>query len=951
LPPEWGPAAWAAARRLSGAHAAATAVVTAHRIEGDKSAQEARMGKLWVRGLRYAPVEWRKGPGWQAGAGRPASWEALEPRTLLAAAPVAAGPEFRVNTNTAGSQELFAEAPHAVASDATGNFVVTWSSAGQDGSAFGVYGQRYAADGTRRGGEFRVNQTVTNSQWYPGVACADDGSFVVVWTSALQDGSGDGVYARRYTAAGAPAGDEFRVNTTTASDQRHANVAVAAGGAFVVTWSGLAQAGGAGWDVYAQRYDPAGARQGSEFRVNGTTAGDQQFPAVAADNAGDFVVTWTAGGQDGSGTGVYARRYSAAGAAQGAEFRVNTTTAGDQQYGRVAADANGNFVVAWASAGQDGSGRGVYAQRYSAAGTKLGGEFRVNQVTAGEQFAPTVAGDDAGGFVVTWTGAQDGDLFGVFARAYDAGGTPRGGEFRVNTTVSGNQVYASAASSADGALAIVWESDGQDGSAFGVYGQRYAPPDTVAPTADVVDVTPDPRAGGVDAVTVAFSEPVAGVDRGDLTLIRNGGSNLIGTAQSVSSTDGGKTWVLSGVASLTAADGTYVLSLKSSGTGIADLSGNALAGGASDQWVVDAIRPTADVVDVTPDPRHDPVESSTIRFSERVTGFGASDLRLTRDGAALNLLTAAQTLTSTDGKAYTLGNLAALTALPGVYTLALVAAGSGIVDGVGNPVAGDAADSWTVLPPPAKVVARHVFYGGSAFTRTAAAGSAPNRDDAAIATDKVALLPGVKATFANYTSYPAGINGVMVDIAGLGAGLTATDFAVRVGSTLDAARWATGARPTSVSVRPGAGANGSDRVTLVWPDGAVRGEWMQLPVLPTAATRLAAPDVFYFGNLPGETGDDAASAVVDAGDVVLTRKAIGAGAAPITSRYDFDRNGRVDARDMAIVRRAAGGSALPLLASMPAPAAAASTAPAARRGYRPDGASSVLFDGGEAGVQ
>jgi hypothetical protein len=576
--------------------------------------------------------------------------------------------------------------------------------------------------------------------------------------------------------------------------------------------------------------------------VNATTAGDQQYAAVAADDAGDFVVTWTAGGQDGSGTGVYARRYNAAGVAQGGEFRVNATTADDQQYGRVAADADGDFVVAWASAAQDGSGRGIYAQRFSAAGAKVGGEFQVNQVTAGEQFAPSVAADDGGGFVVTWTGAQDGDLFGVFARAYDAGGAARGGEFRVNTTVAGNQVYSSATAAPAGALAIVWESDGQDGSAFGVYGQRYAAPDTVAPTADVVDVTPDPRAG--------------------------------------------------------------------------------------------------------------PVDSVTIQFSERVTGFDRADLRLTRDGGPVNLLTAAQTLVSADGQGYVLGNLAAVTALPGVYTLTLLAAGSGIIDAAGNALAANAADSWTVSPPPppATVVARHVFYHGSAFARgVATTGTTGDPDDAAIATDKAALLPGARATFANYTSYPAGINGVMVDVAGLGAGVTGADFAVRVGNSADTLTWVAGARPATVTVRPGAGVNGSDRLTLVWPDGAVRRQWMQLTVLATAATRLALPDVFYFGNLPGETGDDPAAAEVDAADVVLTREAIGGGPAGVTSRFDFDRNGRVDARDMAVVRGAVGGGPLQLIGPVALPGAQA--APAARREYRPGGATSLLFDSDAGGAQ
>ena len=105
-----------------------------------------------------------------------------------------------------------------------------------------------------------------------------------------------------------------------------------AAGDFVITWQSNQQDGpGTGWDVYAQRYNAAGSALGGEFRVNTTTAQDQINPSVAVDGAGDFVIAWQSQGQDGGGWGVYAQRYDATGAALGGEFRVNTTTAQDQQ--------------------------------------------------------------------------------------------------------------------------------------------------------------------------------------------------------------------------------------------------------------------------------------------------------------------------------------------------------------------------------------------------------------------------------------------------------------------------------------------------------------------------------------------------------------------------------------------------------------------------------------------
>ncbi|WP_145244409.1 Calx-beta domain-containing protein [Urbifossiella limnaea] len=119
--------------------------------------------------------------------------------------------------------------------------------------------------------------------------------------------------------------------------------------------------------------------------------------------------------------------------------------------------------------------------------------------------------------------------------------------------------------------------------------------------------------------------------------------------------------------------------------------------------VFDPVVPTADIIDVTPDPRTSPVPSVAVVFSEAVTGFDLADLSLTRDGGA-NLLTAAQTLTTTDNVTWTLGNLAGLTAAPGTYVLTLTAAGSGVEDAAQNALAANASDSWVMLMVPAASV-------------------------------------------------------------------------------------------------------------------------------------------------------------------------------------------------------------------------------------------------------
>lgn len=190
-----------------------------------------------------------------------------------------------------------------------------------------------------------------------------DGDFVIAWYSLLQDGSFHGIYAQRYNAAGVAQGPEFRVNSYTTSFQIAPAVAMDADGDFVIAWMSTSQ-DGSSWGIYAQRYNAQGVAQGGEFRVNSYTTAGQAFPALAMDDDGDFVVAWQSGGQDGSGDGVYAQRYSVLGVPIGSEFRVNSYTADSQYNVALAMDDDGDFVVAWQSVGQNGSYNGVYAQRY-----------------------------------------------------------------------------------------------------------------------------------------------------------------------------------------------------------------------------------------------------------------------------------------------------------------------------------------------------------------------------------------------------------------------------------------------------------------------------------------------------------------------------------------------------------------------------------------------------------
>jgi hypothetical protein len=377
--------------------------------------------------------------------------------------------ETQVNTYTAGTEQTTFQTPQAVAIDSNGNYVVTWSSYGQDGSGWGVYAQRYDSTGTAQGGEFQVNTTTYGDQLFSSVAMDSAGDFVITWSD--HNGADYGVRARRYNALGVAQGGEIHVNTYTPGDQAYSSVAMDAVGDFVITWSSNGQ-DGSGWGVYAQRYNALGVAQGGEFQVNTTEVGDQIYSRVDTDAAGDFVITWSSNGQDGSGWGVYAQRYDATGVAQGGEFQVNTTTAGDQEYSNVAMDPTGGFVITWSSNGQDGSGWGVYAQRYNSLGVAQGGEFQVNTTTAGDQKFSSVSTDGNGNILFVWqSNGQDGSGWGIFGQQYSYGGVRLGTEFQVNTTSTGDQQFASITMNSRGNAEAVWSGNGTAGS--GVYSQQY----------------------------------------------------------------------------------------------------------------------------------------------------------------------------------------------------------------------------------------------------------------------------------------------------------------------------------------------------------------------------------------------------------------------------------------------------------------------------------------------
>jgi hypothetical protein len=383
--------------------------------------------------------------------------------TLAAADPY--GNPFRVNTYTPGGQSV-----SRVSTGANGDTAVLIRDAARGGASFV---RRYDAAG----------RALTSEEWYVGfgaygVAVSGSGNYAIM--RSAPDGSGQGIFVAVYNRAGSIIVPEFRVNDATAGEQYAGTIAMNANGQFVVSWS---QSAGTGLSYLVKRYQANGAPVAPATVVR-TTLYNSIGSEVAIDSLGNFVVTWSELiSPTGNNFDVFARRYASTGVASGPVFRVNTYTTGLQVSSWVSMNATGNFVISWTSHGQTGTySWNVYAQRYSATGAALGGEFQVNAVSSYYQPTVGVALASNGSFVITWstdnTAVNPSERPYVLARSYTATGTPFGAPFAVSTTASVNNGFPYAATDPDGNTFIAWgQYDSVDSD---VYARRFLPVGAVA---------------------------------------------------------------------------------------------------------------------------------------------------------------------------------------------------------------------------------------------------------------------------------------------------------------------------------------------------------------------------------------------------------------------------------------------------------------------------------------
>jgi len=311
------------------------------------------------------------------------------------------------------------------------NFIICFSE-NKEGDTK-LIGINYDWQGNVQGSSFAIFDDNTIAiQEHPAIEMNSSGNFVIAWMDDRDDFFFD-IFIQRYNASGNAIGTNTLVNDDGNPNvaNQHPDIGISDNGNFAVVWE---DSRGYNDNIYAQRFSSDGTDLGENFIVNddGANGAYQLSPAIAMDGTGNFVMAWVDDRDDGD---IYAQRYSADGTAIGGNFIVNDNQFPSNQYmGDVAMNNSGSFIIVWVDDQLSGK---IHAQLYNPEGTLNGVNFICSESTdVIDQYNPSVDMDDAGNFIIAWEDRRNNSTniweTDIYARIFEANGTPLSPDFRVN---------------------------------------------------------------------------------------------------------------------------------------------------------------------------------------------------------------------------------------------------------------------------------------------------------------------------------------------------------------------------------------------------------------------------------------------------------------------------------------------------------------------------------------
>ena len=326
----------------------------------------------------------------------------------------------RFDDRLASVNSLKIQTTPVVAANATG-FVVAWSdnvATLPDNAGYSIRARRFDLSGAAvDAAEFVVNTGITLDQTQPAVTTLSNGDYLFVWkdgSKRLPDNLLGAIRARRLRVNGTM-GAELLVNSTYKNDQLEPWVAPLPNGGWVSTWTcgSLLDGDADGTQVRGRVFNGNDVALGNDFRVNTATARDQRQSRVASAPDGSFLVVFTHYGVLGAleDYEIRGQRFSAAGARLGGELAINTTIPLAQSLPAVAAmPGDSQYLVVWQDASKaapDSNGTGIRGRLVAFDGTLVGQDQVLTATTVGNQTAPHVSSPGGTGpALITWTDAS-----------------------------------------------------------------------------------------------------------------------------------------------------------------------------------------------------------------------------------------------------------------------------------------------------------------------------------------------------------------------------------------------------------------------------------------------------------------------------------------------------------------------------------------------------------------
>jgi len=328
--------------------------------------------------------------------------------------------DFIVNDDTLLGDHHFP----MVAMNKSGNFIIAWNDERHGWDDWDIFFQSYDLNGNLLGSNIRVNDDgVGLPQVDVSVAMNDAGNFVLAWEDERPGYRC--IYYQVYNSGGNPVGANNRANEAYAVGLDPA-VAMDDAGNFVITWKDHRNSGDR--DIYFQMFDADGNKIGMNVKANDdVVSAHQESPSIAMNDDGDFVISWD-DLRDGSARHVYLQRYDPFGNPLDSNIRVDDDP-GNSITTSIDMDENGNFVVVWSD---ERSGADIYFQMYDNNGNTIGSNVKVSDDIGNIYHSfPNVAMETNGDFVVTWRSYTTLENDDVEGQRYSANGEPIGANLMV----------------------------------------------------------------------------------------------------------------------------------------------------------------------------------------------------------------------------------------------------------------------------------------------------------------------------------------------------------------------------------------------------------------------------------------------------------------------------------------------------------------------------------------